>query len=123
MIMSNSTIDTLSIYVGTLGMSIGPLLQARFAMADHTCSTLAFVRRLLCADSPLGAPASNLPPWRSNVVHEGSSRHLGFIVSADKVSQFSVNDGGRVRAFTCKWSQIVPRRLVPDRHIPVASEM
>ena len=128
--MSKSAIDTLSMYVGTLGISIGPLLQTRFAMAEllttHAAgSTLEFVCRVLCADSPLAASVPDLSTRCGNVVHKGSSWHrgvvitgrilpLGVIVSADRVSQLSVNDRGRVRA--------IPLQVASDRSLQAGTE-
>ena len=101
----------------TLRISIGPLLQTRFSMAGllttHAAgSTIAFVCRALCADNPFAASASDLSTRCGNVVYKRSSWHLSVIVSAYRVSQLSVNDGGRVRALPCKWRQIVASRLV-----------
>ena len=97
MIMANSSIKTMGMDVGALTVSVTPLLQACFSVAElltaHAAGTaLAFVCSLLCADSPLAASASNLSMWRGSVVHERGSWHLAVIVSADRLSQLSFGD-------------------------------
>ena len=66
MIMSN---------VGTLGVSIGPLLQTRFTMAEllttHAAgSAFAFMCSLLSADSPQAASAPDLSTRCGTVVNK-----------------------------------------------------
>ena len=75
---------------------------------------------LLCADCPLAASSTSASAWCRDVMREGSGRHLGVIVSADRVSQMSVNDGVWDGAFTCLqvlgWrggSSTCPRCLIP----------
>ena len=78
--MSNTSVDTLSMNVGTLRVTVKPLLQTRISMTElliaHAAGcTFAFVCNLLCADSPLAASTANLSTWRGNVVHEAPRRH------------------------------------------------
>ena len=53
--------------------------------------------------------------WHRGVIITGRILHLR-VVSADRWSQLSVNDGGGITGFLCTWSQIVPRKPVLDLH-------
>ena len=53
--------------------------------------------------------------WHQNIRHIGSVLSLQSIVSADKVSQLSVDDGVRVEVFPCEWCLIVPGWMVLTR--------
>ena len=111
-----------------IGFTIAPLLETCFTMtksrATHVAgSTLAFTRGRLCTDAPFTTSPSNRASWCSNVVYcwrvwhrsvsiNRSVLSLRGIVSADKVSQLSVNDDGRVKIVPCERCLIVPSRLV-----------
>ena len=139
MIMANSSIDTVGTDVGALSVSVTPLLQACFTVAELLTaraagSALTFVQGWLCADTPCTTSASSLASWRGNVVYRrgiwhldvvitGSILPLGFRVSADRRSQLSVNDGGGARGFPFAWSQVFPRRLVLDLYTHIQWRM
>ena len=53
--------------------------------------------------------------WHVSILNTGCALSLCFIVSADKVSQLSVDDGVRVSVDRCRWCKVVPRRLLHDR--------
>ena len=55
--------------------------------------------------------------WHRNIWYIGSILSLHGIVSADKVSQLSVNDDVRIKIVPCEWCFIVPRRLVLNQTI------
>ena len=106
MIMSNTFVDTLGMYVSIVGFTIAPLLKTRFTVCKPRATSGARgASSLVCwlsrADSPLTGSSTKASAWRSDVMREGSSSHLGVIVSADKASQLSVNDGAWDVAFPC----------------------
>ena len=53
--------------------------------------------------------------WHESILITGSALSVCFIVSADKVSQLSVDDGVRASVCLCRWCKAAPRRLVHDR--------
>ena len=113
MIMTETSIDTKCMYVVMIGLTIAPLLKSRFTVSESyssqvTGSTLAFTLGRLCTDAPFAASFSNHTSWCSSVVYCWCIWHrsvwnirsvlsLRGIVSADKVSQLSVNDDVRVK--------------------------
>ena len=104
--MSNTSVDTIGMDVGVARVTIAPLLKSCFSMcnlraADGARGAPSRVCCLLRVDGTLAASSTNASAWCSDVMREESGRHLGVIVSADRVSQLSVNDGFRNVCVTC----------------------
>ena len=53
--------------------------------------------------------------WHESILIAGSAVSLCLVVSADKVSQLSVDDGVRVCVRSCRQRNAITRRLVHDR--------
>ena len=124
MIMSETPVGTVCMYVVMVGFAITPLLESCLAVSEscsaHTAgSTFAFACRRLCTDAPLAASSTNRASrsgdvmhcwyvWHQNIWYIVSILSLRGIVSADKVSQLSVNDDVSVKIVPCEWCLVVP---------------
>ena len=85
MIMSNTTVDPMSVNVGIVRFSIAPLLKSCFSMcklraASGPRSAPSLVCCLLRADCGSAASTANASAWGCNVVCEERSWHLNVIV-------------------------------------------
>ena len=106
MVMSHSTIDARSMDKGTMRVAVAPLLQSWFTVGELLAAhgaggAFSFVGRRLRADCPLLARSANESAWGSDVMREGGGGYLDVIVSADRMFQLSVNDGGWDVTFSC----------------------
>ena len=124
MIMPETPVDTVCMYVVMVGFAITPLLETCFNVGEsysaHAAGSIfALVCWRLCTDAPLAASSTNRASrsgdvmhcwyvWHQNIWYIGSILSLRGIVSADKVSHLSVNDDVRVKNVPCEWCLIVP---------------
>ena len=102
MIAGNSAIDPQSMDEGTMRVAVATLLHSQWVnclLTTHgTGCTLTFVGRGLRADRPLAALSANVSAWGL----DGGGGHVSVVVSADRMCQSSVNDGGWDVIFPCK---------------------
>ena len=83
MIVTKTPVNTVCMYVVIVGLTIAPLLETRFAMAERCPHML---RGLLRADAPFVASPSDHPSWCGNVMYRRGIRHRSIFVSVSVLS-------------------------------------